>query len=104
MGRKRGHKELGESSIDHHLCWLGLASGAWAADHEQECMVAAFTDYNRANMALLTKPDPLMTVETAVSQRRLQEQYCLRIAKCHLAGLPPQNTTIALDIAFSGCL
>jgi hypothetical protein len=83
---------------------VGSASGSWAADQEEECMVAAFTDYNRANLALLTKSDLLMTVETIITQRRLQEQYCLRVAKCHLAGLPPQHTTMALDVAFSGCL
>src|ERR1035441_5959084 len=78
-----------------------LASSAWAADQDNTCMVAALNDYNKANLALLTKSDLLMTVETTIAQRRLQEQYCLRVAQCQLASLPPQHTTMALDAAFS---
>ena len=82
---------------------IGLASSAWAANREEECMIATFTDYNRANVELLTKTDPV-TVETIIAQRRLQEQYCLRIAQCHVAGPPPQRTSIALNATFSSCL
>jgi hypothetical protein len=81
-----------------------LASSAWAADQGNACLVAALNDYNQANLALLTKSELLMTVETTIAQRRLQEQYCLRVAQCQLASMPPQQTTVALDAAFSDCL
>ena len=81
-----------------------LAPSAWAAYQGDACLVAALNDYNQANLALLTKSEPLMTVETTIAQRRLQEQYCLRVAQCRLASMPPQQTTWALDSAFSHCL
>ncbi|WGJ15025.1 hypothetical protein QEV83_01570 [Methylocapsa sp. D3K7] len=81
-----------------------LASSAWAVDQGNACMVAALIDYNQANLALLTKSDLPKTVEATIAQRRLQEQYCLRFAQCQLASLPPQQTTMALDGAFSDCL
>jgi hypothetical protein len=81
-----------------------LASNAWAANQYNACEIAAFTDYNRANLTLLTKHELIMTVETTISQRRLQEQYCLRVAHCQIADLPLQKTTMALDTAFSVCL
>jgi hypothetical protein len=81
-----------------------LPSSASPATQDSTCMVAALNDYNKANLALLTKSELLMTVETTIAQRRLQEQYCLRVAQCQLASLPLQNTTMALDAAFSTCL
>jgi hypothetical protein len=79
-------------------------SSASPGDQDSTCMVAALSDYNKSNLALLAKSELLMTVEAAIAQRRLQEQYCLRVARCQLASLPPQKTTMALDAAFSACL
>lgn len=81
-----------------------IGSGSLAEDGVKTCLTGAFEEYNRANLALLAKSEMLMTVETVIAQRRLQEQYCLKAARCELANLPPQQTTIALDAIFSRCL
>ncbi|MGD9540805.1 hypothetical protein [Methylocystis sp.] len=86
------------------IVFVALASSASATDQRNACRVAALTDYTQANQALLTKSDLPMTVETTIAQRRLQERYCLSAAQCQLASMPPQQTTVALDVAFSRCL
>jgi hypothetical protein len=79
-----------------------LPFGVTAAENTDGCTVAAFKDYNASNLALLaTNPMP---VETTIAQRRLQEQYCLRVAHCELASMPSQESTVVLDVEFSKCL
>jgi hypothetical protein len=43
-------------------------------------------------------------MEMTIAQRRLQEQYCLRVAHCELATMTSQEGTVVLDVEFSKCL
>jgi hypothetical protein len=63
------------------LFCVGSISPANAQGAKKECALAAMTDYNRESFALSQK-DLLGSVETTISQRRLQERYCLRLARC----------------------
>jgi hypothetical protein len=76
------------------------------ADASKACAEAAFNDYNRQNLAILTSPDalPIMSVEATVMQRRLPEQYCLKFAACTVGD--PSNTPLdfAFRAAFSHCV
>jgi hypothetical protein len=82
-----------------------LSANANATDkRDEECGVAVMRDYNEANLALLGKSNPIMSVETTIEQRRLQEQYCLHLARCKLMSTSQQETTTILPTLFSRCL
>jgi hypothetical protein len=68
------------------------------------CATAAFDDYNKANTALLLQANPLMTPEATVAQRRLEEQYCLRLARCVVGGPANSSLRVPFSSAFSSCL
>jgi hypothetical protein len=57
---------------------------AHGGESQNACGVAAMTDYNRAKLALLQKDRPLMSAETAIAERRLEEDFCLRLVRCVL--------------------
>jgi hypothetical protein len=83
------------------------AAAPHAADKEDACSAAAFTDYNQANLVLLDKPGLPMPVDTVIGKRRLQELFCLRVGKCHLASSPPQSeigSEVEFNSDFSTCL
>ena len=44
---------------------------------EDACVTAAMSDYLKANNALVQQTATVMSVETTIAQRRLQEEYCL---------------------------
>jgi len=73
---------------------------------QNACATAAFNEYNKSNLGLLLQQGtaPLMSVETIIAKRRLQEQFCSRFARC-LVG-DPNNLSLALpySAAFSSCL
>jgi hypothetical protein len=85
------------------LCLLiGVVPASAAEDPQRKaqiaCGVSAATDYNKAKLALLTQ-SPL-SVGVAIAERRLEESYCLRFAKCMIddaSGLP-------FAAVFSSCL
>jgi hypothetical protein len=83
---------------------LVLSTVLAASDEEQECAIAAFADYNNANLDLLTKDDLLPSVETLIAQRRLQEEYCLRSSKCSMGHIPEQGRDLVLRTKFASCL
>jgi len=62
--------------------------------------VAAMTDYNKANLALMQQGTPLMSVEATIAQRRLQEQFCLRFVQCVLS----DPSSLPFIAAFDSCL
>jgi hypothetical protein len=84
---------------------LGLGPALAQESTQTACAMTAFNDYNKANLALMAQSTPLMSVEATVAQRRLQEQYCLRVARCRV-GDPTANRSLALPYAaaFSSCL
>jgi hypothetical protein len=63
------------------------------------CAVAAFNSYNQANLALLQAAQPLRSVESIVAQRRLQEQFCLRFARCAFGD--PTNPSLNVKYSVS---
>jgi hypothetical protein len=82
-----------------------LSPAAFGAEKDPrvECAVAAVTEYNTANLArwnsTVANPTEFMSVESQLAQRRLQENYCLKLAHCLTDG-----SSLALGAAFSGCL
>ncbi|MBG0797093.1 hypothetical protein IYX23_05255 [Methylocystis sp. L43] len=87
------------------VIFAALSANASAKDNRaEECGVAVMKDYNEANLALLGKSNSLMTVEITIEQRRLQEQYCLRVARCRLMSMSLQESTTVLPALFSRCL
>jgi hypothetical protein len=81
-----------------------LAQSRNRDDATTACILAAFKQYNAANLAILQGASPIMTIEATVAQRRLQEQYCLSYARCVVAGIPPSAVAIPLAASFSECL
>jgi uncharacterized protein len=81
------------------------AAGGNAHEPTNDCVLAAFTQYNKANVALLLNSDPVMSVEAAVAQRRLMEGYCARFARCTV-GDPTitRSLEIPFRVAFTSCL
>jgi hypothetical protein len=69
-------------------------------DEVQACGVAAMTDYNKANLALMEQGTPLMSVEATIAQRRLEEEFCLRFIRCVLT----DQTSLQFIAAFHSCL
>jgi hypothetical protein len=80
---------------------ISIASTARAQDSQRACGLAANADYNRANVALVQKDGPIMALETVIAQRRLEEQFCQRIAHCFYGDEPNGPPYRAL---FSSCL
>lgn len=83
---------------------IAMATSVLAADQGNACLLSAFTAYNNANVELMASAGIPMKVDGQIAQRRLQEQYCIRVAQCVNADLPTQETTMAFDVAFSQCL
>jgi hypothetical protein len=69
-------------------------------DEVKACGVAAMTDYNKANLALIQQGTPLMSVEATIAQRRLEEDFCLRFVRCVLT----DQTSLQFIAAFDSCL
>jgi hypothetical protein len=67
---------------------------------QKECAVAAFTEYNRANLALLTQANPVLSIEATIAQRRLEEQYCIRFSQCIIGN----QGNVPFLVTFSKCL
>lgn len=86
---------------------LLLMEPALAADETAKaCAVAALTEYTKSALALLQRPGPVMSVETTVAKRRLEEQYCLRLVRCLTVGQQADSALGAAVFAaqFGKCL
>jgi hypothetical protein len=83
---------------------LSLAATSHAQSQGNEaktaCGVAAATDYNKENLALLQQGTPLMSVEALITQRRLQEKFCLRFVRCII----DDPNSLHFKTAFDSCL
>ena len=75
-----------------------------ASSAQNSCAAAALVDYNKQNLAILQQGSPIMTVQAQIAQRRLQEQFCLRVAQCRVGDPSNQALGIAHAAAFSACL
>jgi hypothetical protein len=67
---------------------------------DDACVTAAMSDYLKANNALVQQTATVMSVETTIAQRRLQEEYCLRFVRC---SLDDPNSAI-FRVQFDSCL
>jgi hypothetical protein len=80
-----------------------MLAGILAADAQRGssnvCATAAFQEYNRMNLALLQSA-PFKTMEIAIAQRRLQEQFCARFVAC----LHGDTSKLPAQLEFSRCL
>jgi hypothetical protein len=75
----------------------------------QKCAGSAFMNYERLKALLSIKENEVMllkapTVDLQISQRRLEEDYCLQVARCQLPELPIQARNMAYSAIFSSCL
>jgi hypothetical protein len=89
------------------LAVVGGLAAAYAQPSEpqqNECARAAYKEYNTANLNLIMKSLPMMSVEATIEQRRLQESYCTKFARCVIGD--PNNQTLRLPylVAFDACL
>ena len=74
-----------------------------AARAELECLSAARDDFQNSKLALLKQPPP-RTIPSIVSERRLEEEYCLRTARCVTKDAAGQTAEMQASIEFSNCL
>jgi hypothetical protein len=79
------------------FCALSAHSGE---AQKNACGIAAMTDYNRAKLALLQKGSPLMSVDGAIAERRLEEEFCLRFVRCIL----DDSNSLQFKSGFLTCL
>jgi len=79
------------------FCALPAHSGEAQKD---ACGVAAMTDYSKAKLALLQKDSPLMSVDGAIAERRLEEEFCLRFVQCIL----DDSNSLQFKSGFLSCL
>jgi hypothetical protein len=75
----------------------------------QKCAISASMNYVRLRALLSIKENEAMllnatTVDLQISQRRLEEDYCLQVARCRLLDLPAQTGNMAYSAMFSSCL
>src|SRR6516165_8759139 len=80
------------------LATPAMAESDSKKERTEDCATAVMTDYAKANDAL--GPATVMSVEAAIAQRRLQEEYCLRFVRC---SLDDQNSAI-FRVQFDSCL
>jgi hypothetical protein len=76
--------------------------------HEQTaCAVAAAQNYEKANAAIAERAtaEGSMSIEDAIAQRRLSEDFCKRWAACLITSITaPGLRENALRSTFAGCL
>jgi hypothetical protein len=74
-----------------------------AARTELECLSSARDDFQNSRLALLEQPPP-RTIQAIVSERRLEEEYCLRTARCVTKDTAGKTAEMQASIEFSNCL
>lgn len=70
---------------------------------EFACLNAARDDYQNSKLALLKMPAP-RTIQAVVSERRLEEEYCLRVARCVTKGDTSATGDIQASVEFAACI
>lgn len=80
---------------------LVMTRATVAQDASSSCVGAAYSSFAKANMAILREGTPLMSVDATVEQRRLEENYCMKVASCTVGDAVD---SIPYRGAFSACL
>lgn len=82
-----------------------ISSASFAQDNA--CLTEALESYTRLKFAALAEAaaQPLLSPETVVGLRRMEEAYCYRVAYC-MSGNPNADKSRAIPYAaeFSRCL
>jgi hypothetical protein len=76
-------------------------------DEQTACAVAAAQDYEKANAAIAERAtaEGSMSIEEAIAQRRLSEDFCKRWAACLVTSITaPGLRENASRSTFAGCL
>jgi hypothetical protein len=68
---------------------------------QNECAMKASQEYLKEQQAVTLDPEKLLSVETTLAKRRLQERFCLQLAECDLSEQAPAMTK---GVHFSSCL
>ncbi|HEY6979978.1 hypothetical protein [Reyranella sp.] len=90
-------------------CICGVPAAAQQSDRskparaEFACLNAARDDYQSSKLALLKMPAP-RTIQAIVSERRVEEEYCLRVARCVTRGDTSATGDIQASVEFAACL
>ena len=74
-----------------------------SAKAEFQCLNTARDDFQAAKLALL-KPPPPRTMQSIVAERRAEEEYCLRVARCVAKTEPGPGAELQAPLEFSNCL
>jgi hypothetical protein len=77
------------------------------SDEQMACAGAASQEYETANAALARRAtaDGILSVDDAIAQRRLAEDFCKRWATCLVSNITePGLRENALRATFAGCL
>jgi hypothetical protein len=77
------------------------------SDEQMVCAGAASQEYDTANAAIAERAtaDGILSIEDAIAQRRLSEDFCKRWAACLVTNIAePGLRETALRATFVGCL
>jgi hypothetical protein len=78
-----------------------------SATEQMACAGAASDEFDAANAAIAERAtaDGILSIEDAIAQRRLAEDFCKRLATCLINNVTePGLRDIALRSSFAGCL
>lgn len=80
-----------------------------AQENAQACGMAVATAHLRAALALQNQEGKLVpTAEQVIARRRLNEDYCIRLARCEVREIrptpSPELAATVLSTQFSSCL
>jgi hypothetical protein len=72
---------------------------------QTQCITVAYTNYNKAKLAMFQTVDISPSVGQIIAERRLQEQYCLQFARCMMvANTNGQLAGLQFASFFDSCL
>ena len=77
------------------------------SDEQMACAGAASEEFEKANAAIAERatPNGTLSIEDAIAQRRLSEEFCKRWAACLVSRITePGLRENALRSTFAGCL
>jgi hypothetical protein len=73
-------------------------------DSQRQCLLGAFNAYNAADLAILQTAAPILSVEGVIARRRLEEKYCLEVARCLVGDPDGPHLQLPFEAEFSKCL
>ncbi|MDQ0455163.1 hypothetical protein QO005_001493 [Rhizobium paknamense] len=89
------------------VCALVVFSGAstgHADDKEAACLSSALNTHLAAKTKLFDAAGPIMSPDTQMKRRRLDEQYCMFVTECSLTDQTGDARRMVASALFSSCL